>query len=265
MKPILLARAKLLGVSPEEFREVLKETIGFDVEDPFEGVNKVLCVQPHPDDCELAIGGTLFKLARDGKEITYLTLTDGSAGSREIPPEQLKEIRRREQERAAEIIGVKKLLWLDYPDTRLPYSEKVREEILGIIRAERPDLVLAPDPWLAYDVHPDHRNTGLFAGEAAFFSALPSVGAGEPWEVKLLGFYYTDNPNHVEDIGDVLRLKLKALKAHESQFKQDWSSWEVFVKSVARFYGSLKGFKYGEGLRILPTILFHANPLAGVL
>ncbi|WP_258083764.1 PIG-L deacetylase family protein [Thermococcus thermotolerans] len=265
MKPLLLARAKLRGVSPGEFRALLKETLGFDVERPFDSVTRILCVQPHPDDCELAVGGTLAKLSREGRGITYLTLTDGSAGSREIPPGELREIRRKEQERAAEIIGVKKLLWLDYPDTRLPYSGEVRNEILKIIRSERPDLVLAPDPWLAYDVHPDHRNAGLLTGEAAFFSALPSVGEGEPWEVRLLGFYYTDNPNHVEDVDAFLKLKLKALKAHESQFKSEWNSWEVFVKSVARFYGEMAGFKYGEGLRVLPTVLFHANPLAGVL
>ncbi|KUH32680.1 diacetylchitobiose deacetylase [Thermococcus celericrescens] len=262
---MLLAKAKLRGVSPDEFRALLKETLGFDVERPFEGVERILCVQPHPDDCELAIGGMLAKLSREGKEITYLTLTDGSAGSRELPPDELKKIRRREQERAAEIIGVKKLLWLDYRDTRLPYSEEVRGELLRIIRSEKPDLVLAPDPWLPYDVHPDHRNAGLLAGEAAFFSALPSVGEGEPWEVRLLGFYYTDNSNYIEDVTGFLKLKLKALKAHESQFGGDWSSWEVFVKSVARFYGEMAGFKYGEGLRILPTVLFHANPLAGVL
>ncbi|ASJ07806.1 diacetylchitobiose deacetylase [Thermococcus siculi] len=265
MKPLLLAKAKLRGVSPEEFRAVLRETLGFDVERLFEGVKKILCVQPHPDDCELAIGGTLFKLAQTGKEITYLTLTDGSAGSRELSPEELKRMRRDEQKAAAEIIGVKRLLWLDYPDTRLPYSEEVRDEIIGIIRAERPDLILAPDPWLAYDVHPDHRRAGLLTGEAAFFSSLPSVGDGEPWNVKLLGFYYTDNPNHIEDVTGVMKAKLRALKAHRSQFKADWNSWEVFVKSVARFYGGMAGFKYGEGIRILPTVLFHANPLAGVL
>ena len=253
------------GEFPDEFRALLKETLGFDVERPFEGVGRILCVQPHPDDCELAIGGTLAKLSREGKEITYLTLTDGSAGSREIPPEELKEIRRREQESAAEIIGVKKLLWLDYPDARLPYSEEVRAELMKVIRSERPDLVLAPDPWLPYEVHPDHRNAGLLTGEAAFFSHLPSVGDGEPWDVRLLGFYYTDNPNHVEDVGAFLGLKLKALKAHGSQFGEDWASWEVFVKGVARFYGKVAGFEYGEGLRILPTFLFHVNPLAGVL
>ncbi|CAD5244957.1 PIG-L deacetylase family protein [Thermococcus camini] len=265
MKPFLLARAKLRGVSPDEFKELLRETLGFDVERPFEGVERILCVQPHPDDCELAIGGALAKLSRGRREITYLTLTDGSAGSREIPPEKLKEVRREEQERAAEIIGVKKLIWLDYPDTKLPHSEDLRDEILRIIRSEKPDLVLTPDPWLPYDVHPDHRNAGFSTGEAAFFSALPSVGEGEPWEVRLLGFYYTDNPNYIEDIGDFLKLKLKALKAHKSQFGSEWSSWEVFVKSVARFYGETAGFKYGEGMKILPTVLFHANPLAGVL
>jgi LmbE family N-acetylglucosaminyl deacetylase len=265
LKPILLAKARFRGASPEEFRELLKETLGFDVGMPFEGVERILCIQPHPDDCELAIGGTLAKLSKEGKEVEYLTLTDGSAGSRELPPEELRKVRRREQERAAEVIGVKKLLWLGYTDTKLPYSDDVREELIGIIRSERPDLVLAPDPWLPYEVHPDHRKAGLLAGEAAFFSALPNVGEGNPWDVPLIGFYYTDNPNHIEDVTGFLKLKLKTLKAHESQFKEDWNSWEVFVRSVARFYGEIGGFKYGEGLRILPTVLFHANPLAGVL
>src|SRR2546428_12457917 len=44
-------------------------------------VQRVLVVTAHPDDSEFGAGGTVAKLVREGKEVTYLIVTDGSKGS----------------------------------------------------------------------------------------------------------------------------------------------------------------------------------------
>ncbi len=266
---------KMLGSldNMDALKALIQRFFGIDFDDPFRDVKKVLCVQPHPDDCEVAIGGILAKLYLEGKDIVYLTLTDGSMGSHDISlePNILAEIRKEEQERAAGIIGVKKLAWLDYTDTELPYSPEVRNKIISTIREERPDVVLAPDPWLPYEVHPDHRNAGLLAMEAAFFASFPHINKSDlekglkPHDVPLVGLYYTARPNYIEDITDVFEVKLKALKEHKSQFETNWQQWEIFFKSVALFYGKRINVMYGEGLKILPKMLLHITPFAEVL
>ena len=41
---------------------------------------KALCIQPHPDDIEIGMGGTVAALAKKGCSITYLTITNGDLG-----------------------------------------------------------------------------------------------------------------------------------------------------------------------------------------
>ncbi|WP_457753746.1 PIG-L deacetylase family protein [Thermococcus sp.] len=254
-------------------RFLLQNMLGVDLNNPFENVKKVLCIQPHPDDCELAVGGILAKLFLEGKEIVYLTLTDGAMGTRDlsISPKELAEIRKKEQERAAKVIGVKKLIWFDYKDTELPYSLEVRNRIISVIREEKPDIVLAPDPWLPYEAHPDHRNAGLLALEAVFFAPFPYINRGDlekglaPHEVPLVGLYYTARPNYIEDVTDVFDIKLKALREHRSQFESNWHQWELFIRAVGMFYGKKIGVMYGEGIKVLPKLLLHVTPFAEVI
>jgi len=206
----------------------------------------------------------------EGKEIVYLTLTDGAMGTRDLSssPRELAKTRKREQEKAAKVIGVKKLIWFDYRDTELPYSPEVRNRIIGIIRDEKPDIVLAPDPWLLYEAHPDHRNAGLLALEAVFFAPFPHINPEKgltPHEVPLVGLYYTAKPNYIEDVTDVFDIKLKALKEHRSQFGNNWHQWELYIRTVGMFYGKKIGVMYGEGIKVLPKLLLHVTPFAEVI
>ena len=267
--------SRVIGELDQEsaIKFMIQKLLGVDLDNPFENIRKILCIQPHPDDCELAIGGILAKLSLKGKEIVYLTLTDGAMGTRDlsISPEELSEIRKKEQEKAAKVIGIKKLRWFDYKDTELPYSLEVRNRIISVIREEKPDIVLAPDPWLPYEVHPDHRNAGLLALEAVFFAPFPYINRGDlekglaPHEVPLVGLYYTSRPNYIENVTDVFDIKLKALREHRSQFESNWYQWELFVRAVGMFYGKRVGVTYGEGIKVLPKLLLHVTPFAEVI
>ena len=46
-------------------------------------VKKVIAIQPHPDDNEVNIGGTLLVLRSRGCEIVYITSMDGRTLSRD--------------------------------------------------------------------------------------------------------------------------------------------------------------------------------------
>ncbi|QOJ78880.1 PIG-L family deacetylase [Infirmifilum lucidum] len=251
--------------------QALRETVTKlfpEISEPFEGVSKVLCVQPHPDDCDLGAGGTLADLAGRGVEVVYLTMTDGSRGTTDpaMEQERLAEIRRREQEEAGRVIGVSRILWLGYPDTLLPYTPEVRERVLRVIREEKPDVVFAPDPWLMYEAHPDHRVTGLVASEAVMFSPLPLIAREvHPHVVAVVAYYYTARPNYFHDVSGTFNRKLEALSRHKSQFESVWPIVVEQLKVLAAAYGAVKGVEFAEAFRVLPFSLIHAVPLSEIV
>lgn len=238
-----------------------------DIEKIFYQPKKILCIQPHPDDCDISAGGALIKAIKNGAEVIYLTLTDGSMGTIDpkILPEELSIIRKKEQENAAKIIGVKKLIWLDYKDTELPYSSEVRKLLVNIIRKEKPNIILAPDPWLPYEGHPDHRIGGILSVEAALFSGLAHYAKlshetnTKPHDIEYMIFYNTPKPNLYFDIDDVIEIKLKALKQHESQFLNNWDDIELFIRIHGMLYGRMINAKYAEAFKVIPKDLLHVT------
>lgn len=186
----------------------------------------VLCIQPHSDDMEIGAGATIARLAALGAGVTCLTVTDGSVGAYDTlrNPENLVDTRRAETEKAAGLLGVKELLWLDFADGgNLPY-EILRSEITAVIRRMRPSAVMVCDPWLPYEAHSDHNRTGLAAAEAALLSNMPyfcpsDIGEGiMPHAVDMIAFYYTAYPNTFVDVSESWDLKLAAIDCHASQF-----------------------------------------------
>lgn len=79
---------------------------------------RVLAVQPHYDDNDIAAGGTLAALHAAGAEIVYLTVTDDLMGviDASLSPGAAAAQLKREQEAAGKIIGVSQHYWLGYPD-----------------------------------------------------------------------------------------------------------------------------------------------------
>ncbi len=65
---------------------------------------RILAVQPHYDDNDIAAGGTLYTLAKNGAEIIYLTVTDDLAGVRDqqLSSDQTNQVLLQNQNKAAE-------------------------------------------------------------------------------------------------------------------------------------------------------------------
>lgn len=252
----------------------LMDELDFKISEPFKDVEKVLCIEPHPDDCVIGLGGTIKKLTDSGVEVVYLLLTDGSMGTTDdgISRHELALTRLEEEKKSAEILGVKKIHALDFGDTELPYTREVRKEIVTVIRKEKPDMVLMPDPWLPYEGHPDHRRAGFLGIEAVSFSGLPNfnrtdlIAGLEPHSVSAVGFYYTHKPNYFVDITSVMETKLRAVRAHKSQFPDDiWELWEPYLRTIALYYGKMSGYKYAEGIRFIPGLFLHICPFAELI
>lgn len=184
---------------------------------------RVLTVGAHPDDAEFGAGATLARWAGDGCDVTMVIATDGSKGSWDprSRPDEIAGVRRAEQRRAADILGAGTVVHLDGVDGELEYSAALRERLARLIRVHRPDIVLTHDPWERYQLHPDHRNTGLAALDAVVAAREPlfypnqEVEAHRPEAVLL---WSADEPDHAEPAPtEFIERKIEALLCHSSQ------------------------------------------------
>lgn len=227
---------------------------------------KVLCIQPHPDDVDLAVGGTIARLVELGAQITYLTLTDGSLGTCDpgVKPSQLAGIRQREQALAADLLGVDELLWLNHPDGGLRETGNLQREIMQVIRQVRPDVVFTVDPWLPYEAHPDHRAAGLAVCGACLFSSLPGYypeqlkGEARVWRVPMVALYFTAKPNTYVDVTSHWEHKVQAILAHSSQFTESvWQRFAPLITAKGRGYGAEADCELAEAFKVLTPDHLH--------
>ena len=79
---------------------------------------KALCIQPHPDDIEIGMGGTAAALAAKGCELTYLTITNGDLGDStgKLDFSEIAALRRKETEAAGRVVGASDFLFYGLPD-----------------------------------------------------------------------------------------------------------------------------------------------------
>jgi len=232
-----------------------------------DGLKSAMCIQPHPDDADVGIGGTVAKLAKRGSEVTYVTMTDDRASISDpsLTTEAIVKVRRGEQEAAAEVLGVRELVWLDYPDSGLSPNLEARGRLVELIRRKRPEAIFTVDPWLTYEAHPDHRNAGLLASEALMFSGLYNVnpeqlhGGLRPHQPEYVAYFVTQRPNTYVDISETFRDKLEAIGRHRTQFEGKWAFFESYVRHQAERYGKEIGTRYAEAFKVMTPLLLHYN------
>ena len=187
---------------------------------------QVMVVIPHPDDAESRMAGTVARWTREGKEVIYVLCTNGDKGTDDpnMKPEELARIREQEQLAAAELLGVREVIFLRYPDQALEDTPEFRKEIVRLIRMYKPDTVVTVDPHRRYLDHRDHRITARvtldavfpYARDARAYPDLLEQGL-QPHRVKEVLICGTGDPNYYIDITDTIDIKLAALRCHKSQ------------------------------------------------
>jgi len=186
----------------------------------------VLVVTHHPDDAEYGVAGTVARWTNEGRTVVYVVCTNGDKGTsdREMKPESLIKIREKEQIAAANLLGVKEVIFLGYPDQGLEETPQFRKDIVKQIRRFRPETVVTVDPYRRYIWHRDHRITGRVTLDAVFPYARDHLSypdlleeGFEPHKVKEILLWASENINHRLDITDTFPLKLNALIEYKSQ------------------------------------------------
>ena len=210
---------------------------------------RVLCVQPHPDDNEVGMGGIIDVLSARGCEVHYLTVTNGNKGNvdKNASMDETAAIRREEAEAGGKLLGVRHFHFFDYDDAELSDVLELSKKIAGVMKETKFDAVFCPDPWLAYECHYDHTVTGLAAANAFQMS-----------DAAAIGYYYTANPNTVIDITDSFAKKIEAVAAHKSQFtEQTLAMITMYFEMKCKELAHGRGFELGEGLKLLNRLHSH--------
>ncbi len=231
--------------------------------------SRAMVVVAHPDDAEFGCSATVAKWCRLGWEVVYVLCTDGSKGTddREITGEQLIEIRKTEQTVAGEILGLKKVEFLGYPDGYLEPTLDLRKDISREIRRWKPDILITTNPrrdliGSGYIGHPDH----FAAGEAALSAVYPAARdhltfpelleeGFEPHKVKEVWMMmFGEDVTRYNPLEEVdVDASIRALHAHASQISNldETAQWmrqrrkEIGAKIDADFAEGFKSFKLG--------------------
>lgn len=213
----------------------------------------VLAIAAHRDDVELTCGGTLLAAAAHGRRTAVVDLTRGEMGTRGSA-----ELRAREAEQAAAILGLVARENLGLPDAGIVNTPETRERLARVIRVFRPQVVIAPAPW---GRHPDHRVAAELVRDACFVAGLsrvaPDVPPHRPRKVVHCITYREDaiKPTFVVDISEHFERKLEAIRCYASQFDGLTQAGEVYpngeplydiIRHQAAHYGSLIRVRYGE-------------------
>ncbi|MFQ5934399.1 MAG: PIG-L deacetylase family protein [Dehalococcoidia bacterium] len=221
---------------------------------------RLMIVTPHPDDFELGCAGTVAKWIKDGAEAVLVVATNGDKGSAdpEMTSEKLAAIRREEQIKAAKLLSLKEVVFLDYPDGNLEDTAEFRGVLVRQIRIHQPEVIFTTDPFRrTFYQHRDHRMAGLVTLDAVFPYARDRLHYPEhieeglqPHKVKWVYLWGSEDPDTFEDISATIGLKIKALKCHKSQTSSR-DGWDVEegIREWARNRGKDHNIPYAESFK----------------
>ncbi len=133
----------------------------------------VVFFHAHPDDESLASGGTMARLANDGHRVVLVTATRGEEGE-PVPGvledgESLGDRRTAELCAAADVLGVARVVFLEYRDSGMADDpanghpqcfwqadiDEAADRLDAVLAEEEPSLLVVYDPNGGYG-HPDH-------------------------------------------------------------------------------------------------------------
>jgi N-acetylglucosamine malate deacetylase 1 len=214
----------------------------------------LIAVGAHPDDVEIACGGTLALLARKGYAIGIVDLTDGEPTPQSPGPD----VRLAEAKCAAEILGVTTRINLNLPNRRLFDGFDARLALAKVFRRHKPKVVLGFGGKTAM-ASPDHYQAMLITDAAVFYSRLTKWDEsfdGLPthtihnqlsFPIALHGLDLPEASGYiVADIGPTLEVKLESIRCYQTQFPASKAGIFRAVETMNRYHGLTAGFEAGE-------------------
>lgn len=221
-----------------------------DHQEPFD----VVAVGAHPDDVEIACGGTLARLADQGYRVGIIDLTDGEP----TPASPGPEVRLEEARLAAKALNVAERVTMELPNRRLFDTFEARVALAKEFRRMRPRVVIGfgdKTPMAS----PDHWQAMLLTDAAVFYSRLTKWDEyfdGLPVHQieRQLYFRLAFEPQTLEgfgshltcDISTTLEKKLESVRCYQTQFPASKAYVFDRVEAAAKMAGAAAGFEAGE-------------------
>ncbi|MEY3398592.1 MAG: hypothetical protein RL220_1186 [Bacteroidota bacterium] len=218
----------------------------------------ILCIVAHPDDAEIAAGGTIALHVDRGYRVGIVDLTRGEMGTRGNA-----ELRDLESAAASKVLGISFRENLDLGDGVFHSGVEHRMKVMTAIRKWRPSIVITN---ALDDRHPDHGKAAALVAEACFYSGLPKMityaegveqAAWRPGAVYHMIQDYYQEPDFVIDVTPFWDKKMEALRCYSSQFYDPSSNEPItpisgpdffdFLISRAVEFGRPSGMRLAEG------------------
>jgi LmbE family N-acetylglucosaminyl deacetylase len=220
----------------------------------------ILAVGAHPDDLEFGCPMMVKKLIGQGYTAYYVIATTGENGFKKkfVSRKERIEVRKKEQITAAKKVGVKEVIFLNYRDGFLEYTDSLRKKLTLLIKKLKPEFVFTFD--LAntqYDnlnlFHRDHRVIAQAVFDACFAAKNDFIFPSKygRYQISKLFFFGTDKPNYILNITKDIDFKLDVLASHKSQFSDFKEFTDFFKKYIA---GTSKKYKYSETFRVIDVV-----------
>lgn len=222
----------------------------------------ILAFGAHPDDVELACGGTIIKHIQQGHKVAIVDLTQGELGSRGTA-----ETRAAETLDANKIMGISERVNLKLADGFFEHNQQSLLLIIEQIRKYKPDIVLCN---AVSDRHTDHGKAGKLVADAAFLSGLIKINTSfdgipqDAWRPNAVYHYIQDRyikPDFIVDISSEFDTKMKAIAAYKTQFYNpldssgpqtpiSGKSFIDYLNGRAVEFGRIINKQYGEGFTV---------------
>jgi LmbE family N-acetylglucosaminyl deacetylase len=259
-----------LGAEAERIDKYL-QTIRIDKEKTgiLAASKRIVAFSPHPDDSEIIAGGFIAGAIDRGSDVKVVVVSDDrmslTSMTKPLPMEDIAALRKKEELEAMSILRVKNIDFLEYVDSQVPEPRVLSRDFMRIMRSFQPDLAVTVDPFLLYEAHPDHINTGRGVLQAALFHAYPYIvrDAKVSSAAPVLALGATALPNAVISIDQTIDKKVKAVLAHKSQWP-DPRKMEERIRTLSARFGKLAGSSYGEPFKVLLPDEIHLGLYASL-
>jgi LmbE family N-acetylglucosaminyl deacetylase len=215
---------------------------------------RAVAVVAHPDDLEYGAASAVARWTAQGKEISYVLVTDGEAGIDGMAPGEAGPLRREEERRSAAVVGVHRVEFLGHPDGMVEMGMALRRDIAGALRRARPDIVITMNFDLTWGDegtvnHADHRATGISVLDACRDAANRWLftGGGEPWAgIRHIYVCGAATPTHFVDVTATIDAGVASLRQHKAYIDGLGREFDPdeFLRNMAGFAGMAAGCEY---------------------
>jgi LmbE family N-acetylglucosaminyl deacetylase len=224
---------------------------------------RAITVVAHPDDLEYGAASAIARWTGQGKTVSYVLATNGSAGIDGLDPAECGPLREAEERASAAIVGVSHVEFLGLPDGLLVEGIELRQAIAGAIRRLRPEIVVTMNFDLTWAPggpfnHADHRAVGIATIDAVRDAAnrwlFPELG--EPWAGVQAVYVGAGQPaTHYVDVTDTLAAGVDSLRAHRAYIDGLGTTFDpdAFLRGFAEDAGREVGCRYATTFRAIPT------------